>query len=154
METVHDLTETDIISVLHKVTIAHLERSKSTSPLDVDVMQVDHASVRTQDILSLEEFLGRCVSYDTSASALRLALRKNLSDAEEIVAVLQVLGSWMKKWGEAEDEVGVFAVYSSSSKDDPTRQLPEPSKVSASIGNMKICLMVPFNRLYRSSKRS
>lgn len=117
-------------------------------------MQVDHASVRTQDILSLEEFLGRCVSYDTSASALRLALRKNLSDAEEIVAVLQVLGSWMKKWGEAEDEVGVFAVYSSSSKDDPTRQLPEPSKVSASIGNMKICLMVPFNRLYRSSKRS
>lgn len=137
MDTVRDLTETDIISVLHKVTTAHLKRTKHASPSDVDGMQVDPTPVQTQDTPPLEEYLGRCVSYDTSAPALRLALRKHLGDVEESVAVLQVLESWMRKWGEVEDELGVFAAYAPSSEDSPTQRLPEPSKVPASVRSMK-----------------
>jgi hypothetical protein len=153
METVCDLTETDIISVLHRVTIAHLRRTKSTSSPDVDVMQVDPAPIQAQDMPSLEEYLGRCVSYDVSASAPRLALRKNLGGVEKVSAVLQVLESWMRKWGEAEDEFGIFPASSLGSEDIPTRQLPELSKVLAFIRDTEIWLTDVLDRLYRSSKR-
>ena len=128
METVRDLTEMDIISVLHKVVIAQLKRTKPTSSLDTDAMEVDPPSTQTQDTPPLEEYLSRCVSYDTSASALRLALRKNLGEVEETVAVLQVLESWMRKWGENENKLGVFAA-SSVSNDGPAQPLPELLKV-------------------------
>jgi len=131
METVRDLTETDIISVLHKVTIAHLKHTKST---EADAMQVDPSLVQAQDTPSLGEYLGRCVSYDTTVSGLRLALRKNLSEVEEVVAVLQTLETWMKMCGEAEDTLGVFTA---SSGDAPTQQLPELSKVTGSIRDIK-----------------
>ena len=134
METVRDLTEIDIISVLHKVTIAHLKHAKSTEP---DAMLVDPSPAQTQDTPSLGEYLGRCVSYDTTASGLRVALRRNLSEVEETVAILQVLESWMKKWGETEDTLGVFPASTDASKDGPTQQLPELSKVRASIRNRK-----------------
>jgi hypothetical protein len=137
MEAVRDLTEADIISVLRKVTIAHLKHTKYTSSPDVAAMQVDPTPVQTQGAPSLEEWLGRCISYETSASALRLALRKHLGDVEESVAVLQVLDSWMRKWGKIEDELGVFALYSPPSEGGLTQQLPEPSKVPASIRNVK-----------------
>jgi hypothetical protein len=145
METVRDLTETDIVSLLHKVTAAYLKRATSTSSLDADAMQVD-SSAQTQDTPSLEEYLGKCVSYDTSASGLRLALRKNLGDVEETVAVLQMLESWMRKWGEAEDKHGVFVVSSPASKDGPARSLPELSKVKPSVGDTEAHLMSPVNR--------
>ena len=128
METVCDLTETDIISVLHKVAIAHLRRAES---MDADTMQVDSSPAQTLDTPPLEEYLARCVSYDTTASGLRLALRKNLSEVEETAAVLQVLESWMKEWSEVEDELGVFAASSPTSKGGPTQPLPELSKVTA-----------------------
>ena len=154
METVRDLTETDIISILHKVATAHLKRATSMSSPDADAMQVDSSPVQTQDMPSLEEFLGRCVSYDTSASGLRLALRKNLGEVEAAVAVLHVLESWMRKWGEAEDKLGVFAVSSPASKDGSARLLPELSKVKLSVDNTRVYLMNPFNRWYHSSKQS
>ena len=152
METVRDLTETDIISVLHKVTTARLRYTEG-SPPDADAMQVDSVPVQIQDAPSLEEYLSKCVSYDASASGLRLALRKHLCDVEEIVLVLQVLELWMRKWGEAEDELGVFAASSTGSKDGPIQQLPELHKVSASAGNTKTHLTSPLNRSYRSSRR-
>jgi len=154
MEAVRDLTETDIISVLHKVTIAHIKRTRSASSPDADAMQVDPSPAQTRDMPLLEEYLGRCVSYDTSASGLRLALRKNLGEVEETVAVLQVLESWMRKWGEAEDELGVFAVPSSTSKDAPMQPLPELSKVTTFTKNIETYLMDSLNRLSRSSKQS
>lgn len=153
METVRDLAETDIISVLHTVTVAHLKHTKSMSPPDVDAMRTDTAPVQAQDTSSLEEYLGRCVSYDTSASALRLALRKQLGDVEESMAVLQVLESWMRKWGKVEDELGVFAAHLPLSKDGSTQQLPELSKVLAYTWNVNTNLTNPLYRLYRSSKR-
>ena len=146
MEAVRDLTETDIISVLHKVTTAHLKRATFTPSSDADAMQVDSSSAQTQDTPSLEEYLGKCVSYDTSASGLRLALRKNLGEVEEAVAVLRVLESWMRKWGEAEDKLGVFAASSPSSKDRPAQPLPELSKVKPSFSNVEARLTSPFNR--------
>jgi len=42
-----------------------------------------------------------------------------------------VLELWVKKWGEAEDKLGVFAA--SSSTDGPTPPLPELSKVASFI---------------------
>lgn len=129
MATVRDLTEMDIVSVLHKVVVAHLKRTKPTSSTDTDAMEVDHPSTQTQDTPSLEDYLSRCVSYDTSAPALRLALRKKLGNVEETVAVLQVLELWMRKWGENEDRLGVFAASSSVSKDGSTQPLPELLKV-------------------------
>jgi len=153
METVRDLTETDLISVLHRVTIAHIKHARSAPSSDADAMQVDPSPVQTRDTPSLEEYLGRCVSYDTSASGLRLALRRNLGEVEETVAVLQVLESWMRGWGEAEDELGVFAASSSASKDGPTQPLPELSKVTTFIRNIETYLMDSFNRLSHSSKR-
>ena len=132
METVCDLTETDIISTLHKIIVAHLKHTGSASSLDADAMQVDLSPAQTQDTPSLEDYLAKCVPYDTTASGLRLALRKNLSDVEETVAILQVLESWMKKWGEAEDKLGVFAASTLSSKDGPAQSLPELFKVTAS----------------------
>jgi len=145
-ETVRDLTETDIISVLHKVTTAHLKRTSSTSSPDADAMQVDSSPARTQDAPSLEEYLGKCISYDMSASGLRQALRKSLGEVEETVAVLQVLESWMRKWGEVEDKLGVFAVSSPIPKDGPAQPLPELSKVKAFVGDIETHLMSPFNR--------
>ena len=146
MVTVRDLTEIDIISVLHKVTTEHLKRTISAPPSDADAMQVDSSSAQTQDTPSLEEYLGKCVSYDMSASGLRLALRKSLGEVEETVAVLQVLESWMRKWGENEDKLGVFTVSSPASNDGPAQPLPELSKVKASIGDREAHLMSPFNR--------
>lgn len=119
----------DIISVLHKVVVAHLERTKPTSSFDTDAMEIDPPSAQTQDTPSLEEYFSRCVSYDTSAPALRLALRKNLGDVEETVAVLQVLESWMRKWDENENKLGVFAASSPVSNDGPAQPLPELLKV-------------------------
>ena len=154
METVCDLTETDIISTLRKITVAHLKHTGSVSSLDADAMQVDLSPVQTQGTPSLEDYLAKCVPYDTTASGLRLALRKNLSDVEETVAILQVLESWMKKWGEAEDKLGVFAASTLSSKDGPTQSLPELSKVTASTVNIQTYLTSSANRWYHSSKRS
>jgi len=151
METVCDLTETDIISVLHKVTIAHLKHTKST---EADAMQVDPSPAQIHDTLSLGEYLGKCVSYDTTASGLRLALRRNLSEVEEAVAILQMLESWMRKWGEAEDTLGVFTASSPSSGDGSTRGLPELSKVRAPNGDIETYLIISAHRWYRSSKRS
>jgi len=146
METVRDLTETDIISVLHKVMTAHLKRATSASPPDADAMQIDSSSARTQDTPSLEEYLGKCISYDTSETGLRLALRKSLGEVEETVAVLQVLESWMRRWSETEDKLGVFAVSSPASNDGPAQPLPELSKVKVSIGGREAHLMSLFNR--------
>lgn len=139
METVCDLTETDIVSVLHKVTTARLKHTKPTLS-DGDAMQVDPSPAQTQDTPSLEEYLARCVSYDATTSGLRLALRKNLSEVEEVVAVLRVLESWMKKWGEAEDKLGIFAAVSPPSKDGPVQQLPELPKVFVSVANAEVFL--------------
>jgi len=92
-------------------------------------MQVDPSPVQVRDTPSLEEYLSKCVSYNTTASGLRLAVRRNLGEVEQTMAVLRVLESWMKKWGDAEDELGVFAEPSSASKDGPALPLPELSKV-------------------------
>ena len=133
METVRDLIEMDIVSVLHKVVVAHLKRTKSISSKGTDAMEVDPPSTQTQDTPSLEEYLSRCVSYDTSAPALRLALRKNLGNVEETVAVLQVLESWMRKWGENEDKLGVFTASSPVSKDGSAQPLPGLLKVGRGV---------------------
>lgn len=153
METVSDLTEADVIAVLHQVAVAHL-KSQKASPSDSEAMQVDVAAIQTQDTPSLVDFLRSCVSYNTSAPALRLALKKNLDDVEEALAVLQVLESWIRKWGEAEDEFGIFLTSSSASRNCSTQQLPELSKVLLPLRVMKMYLIGPLPRSYLSLKRS
>lgn len=49
---------------------------------------------------SLRLFLSKLIAYSTSPHALRSALKTHLSDAEDLVCVLEVLESWMVKWAE------------------------------------------------------
>jgi hypothetical protein len=57
-------------------------------------MEVDSATT-SEGTMSLVECLLLCVSYNNSTPALRVALRKHLSRAEDVVCVLEVLESWI-----------------------------------------------------------
>ncbi|KAH9899554.1 hypothetical protein C8Q73DRAFT_639326 [Cubamyces lactineus] len=86
MRTVSDLPEADIISLLSKVVTLHRRASSG----DDSAMQVDSASGP-----SLDAFLAQCVVYPFTPAAERVALRKHLSDAMDIVPVLEVLDGWL-----------------------------------------------------------
>ncbi|KAI0331319.1 hypothetical protein GY45DRAFT_1336311 [Cubamyces sp. BRFM 1775] len=91
MRTVSDLPEADIISLLSKVVAAHRRASSSG---DDNAMQVDPAPASGP---SLEAFLAQCVVYPFTPAAERVALRKHLSDALDIVPVLEVLDGWLTR---------------------------------------------------------
>lgn len=86
-----DLPETDIMTLLQSVVTAHRNQPSATS----DAMQVDSTTAAPEGIPSLATFLSLCVSYNYSAPALRLALRKHMPQVEDVVCVLEVLESWI-----------------------------------------------------------
>lgn len=96
MQNVHDIPEADLIDTLRDCISAHLAMQKEDGPtMDVDPVQ---QSSRTP--LSLERMVSLLVGYPVSAPPFRVALRDILSNAEEITAVLKVLVTWVKAWGE------------------------------------------------------
>lgn len=88
--TVLDISEEEIVSVLQSV-ISHHKKNVSQD----DAMQVDST---LSNIPSLPTFLSLCISYTTSPATLRLAIRKYLPDAEDIFCVLEILDGWIEKW--------------------------------------------------------
>jgi hypothetical protein len=90
-DTVRDLPEGDIISLLHTVVVAHKQRNNSATS---DAMEVD-SSISQQGIPPLDEYLSLCVSYNYSHPALRLALRQHIPQGEDIVFLLKILESWI-----------------------------------------------------------
>ena len=91
MRTVSDLPEADIIPLLSKVVAAHRRASASG---DDNAMQVDSTPASTP---ALDVFLAQCVVYPYTPAAERVALRKYLSDATDIVPVLEVLDGWLTR---------------------------------------------------------
>lgn len=57
-------------------------------------MEVDPGAA-TEEILPLVDYLSLCTSYNYSTPALRVALRKHLPRAEDVVCILEVLESWI-----------------------------------------------------------
>lgn len=94
-DTVLDISENDIVSLLHSVIVPH----RRTRVAD-DAMEVDSPPSQSQSDLipSLPVFLSSCVSYATSPAPLRLALHQHLSDVEDIIPVLEVLNGWVTEW--------------------------------------------------------
>jgi hypothetical protein len=94
---VFDLSEDDIIEVLKFVVKHH---RNCISP---DAMQVDSLPAEGP---SLSKYLRTIISYPTSPSPLRLAIRLHMSDVEDVMCVMDLLDGWVKEW--AEEEVGLL----------------------------------------------
>ncbi|RDB20161.1 hypothetical protein Hypma_012958 [Hypsizygus marmoreus] len=97
LSNVLDLSEAEILDCLYSVVVKH-RQNDIASLNDADAMQVDTVS----DLPSLPAFLSLCVTYSTSPPALRLAIRNSLKEAEDILAVLNVLADWITKWSKRE----------------------------------------------------
>ncbi|KAI0638487.1 hypothetical protein C8Q77DRAFT_1091361 [Trametes polyzona] len=83
---VSDLPETDIVALLSKVVAAHRQASSG----DDNAMQVDASSVP-----SLESFLAQVVVYPFTPALQRVAIRKHLPDAADVLPVLTTLDAWI-----------------------------------------------------------
>lgn len=59
-----------------------------------DAMQVDSIT----DLPALSPFLSTCITYGTTPAALRVAMRRSLKDADDILAVMKVLEMWINQW--------------------------------------------------------
>jgi hypothetical protein len=81
-----DISEDDMI-FLAKM-LVEKERKTQTDPkaMDVDGTQIW--------IPTLSAYMIACVSYPTSPAALRLAIRKHLPDAQDLIPILELLDSW------------------------------------------------------------
>ena len=80
------------MSLLAQVVAQHRRQSAA------DAMQVDAVSA----LPALPSFLALCVNYAASPGPLRVALRKHLPDAEDVVCVLEILDDWLERWGAEE----------------------------------------------------
>ncbi len=96
MQKVNDIPEPDLIDTLRDCISAHLAMRKG----DGSTMDVDHVQRSSRTPLSLDRMVALLVGYPVSAPPFRVALRDILSNAEEITAVLKVLATWVKAWGE------------------------------------------------------
>ncbi|KAI0375953.1 hypothetical protein BV20DRAFT_985175 [Pilatotrama ljubarskyi] len=88
MRAVSDLPEADIISLLSKVVAAHQRTSSENAE---NAMQVD-SSPSTPPLAA---FLSQCVVYPFTPALQRVAIRKNLPDATDLVPILEVLDAWV-----------------------------------------------------------
>lgn len=94
LRSVLDIPETEIIDCLH--VIVRRYRQNELAP-DADAMQVDSASL-ISDIPALRPFLASCVTYATTPAALRVAMRRSLQDADDLLPVVKVLEMWVNQW--------------------------------------------------------
>ncbi|EIN11073.1 hypothetical protein PUNSTDRAFT_142926 [Punctularia strigosozonata HHB-11173 SS5] len=90
-QSVVDLTEDEVVSVLRSNVAAEPDESNA---MDVDTPAGGPHSP------GLDIILGYVVNYapQTSAPALRLALRKHMASAEQLTKVLTVLDVWVARW--------------------------------------------------------
>lgn len=120
-----DIAEDEIVSTLTYVVAQHRKGGSHTSRDDT-AMQVD--SEASSNIPSLPTFLSSCVLYNTSPAALRVAIRKHLSDVDDIICLLEVLDDWIAGWntitlkllpaGVVKNQKGIFVPKLHSAKID------------------------------------
>ncbi|PSR73431.1 hypothetical protein PHLCEN_2v10723 [Hermanssonia centrifuga] len=97
LKTVVDLSEADVVSLIQVFVSAHCENKPSSE----GAMQVDEST--SVAVPSLPSVLSLCLSYPTSAAALRLAIRQQLRDSKDLTCILQILSGWLDSW--CEDDV-------------------------------------------------
>jgi hypothetical protein len=93
LRNVVDVPESDVISLLKLAVDA--SRQSATHEMDVDITSTVSSPTA---IPSLPTILAACTNYTTSPAALRLAFNEKLGEAEDVVAVMGVLDSWMETW--------------------------------------------------------
>ena len=123
MQKVNDIPEAELIDTLRDCILAHLAMRKG----DGSTMDVDHVQRSSRTPLSLDRMVYLLVGYPVSAPPFRVALRDTLSNAGEITAVLKVLATWVKAWG----EMGAIIRVDINERD----QMKKASKVAKSEGN-------------------
>ncbi|KIJ69813.1 hypothetical protein HYDPIDRAFT_178256 [Hydnomerulius pinastri MD-312] len=84
---VDDISEDEMISSAKF--LIDRQRKRENNP---DAMEVD-ATVGY--VPPLGTYLSACVSYSSTPAAMRLAIRKYLSDAQDLVVILETLESWI-----------------------------------------------------------
>lgn len=92
LKKVPDLLEVEIVDSLRYIITRHRQEKSD------DAMQVDSVTPLNSDIPSLSQFLSLCVQYSCSPAALRLAIRRCLPEAEDLVCLLDVLEGWLAQW--------------------------------------------------------
>ncbi|KAG1905904.1 uncharacterized protein F5891DRAFT_1274949 [Suillus fuscotomentosus] len=81
-----DISEDEMISLAK----ALIDEQREPQP-DPEVMNVDSNKAWTP---TLSAYMLMCVSYPTSPAALRLAIRKHLPDAQDLILILELLDGW------------------------------------------------------------
>lgn len=81
-----DISEDEMISLAKA--LVDKEREPQTDP---EAMDVDSNKAWTP---TLSAYMLMCVSYPTSPAALRLAIRKHLPDAQDLIPILELLDGW------------------------------------------------------------
>ncbi|KAI0268165.1 hypothetical protein BC834DRAFT_933308 [Gloeopeniophorella convolvens] len=88
LDTVPDLPEIDVISLLRSTDLSRDTRQAASS----NDMEVDGPATGAP---SLSSMLASCVSYNSSDAALRLAIREQLNQAEVILPILTIIDDWL-----------------------------------------------------------
>ncbi|KAJ3992530.1 hypothetical protein F5050DRAFT_1579367 [Lentinula boryana] len=92
---VPDLHEVEIVECLCFVLARHRHALRAAS---LDTMQVDSAPSLDDDTPTLHTFLSLVLRYSFSLIPLRVAFRRYLSDADDVVCLLEILDAWIGQW--------------------------------------------------------
>lgn len=106
LKAIIDVPEDDLVAFLGVVLGSPRQREKQRMS-DNSAMDVDFTAATASDssILSLASVLPLCVTYSTSVGALRVAIRRHLSDAEALTSVLVVLARWLRAHSEEDEQL-------------------------------------------------
>ncbi|KZW04155.1 hypothetical protein EXIGLDRAFT_690793 [Exidia glandulosa HHB12029] len=112
---VPDVPETVLIRIMKDI-IARKDTSTGEA-MDVDSSGSGHNHGK---MLLLPAFLSLCMSYPTSAPALRAAIREHLTSVEEVSAVLKALNAAVGNWS-AIDDIARVQLQSEGAKNNKQR---------------------------------
>lgn len=158
LTTVADISEDELMASA-KYLIDRQRRSENA--MDVDVSE--------GYVPPLWSYLFACLSYPFSAAPMRLAIRKHLPDAQDLVEILEILENWIQGGTEHEMEALLKSLSTNmktSSKADspPYPRVFQPTLVSyrnayplsghrfpASIARRIVCCSSPVPALTRSA---
>ncbi|KAJ7601002.1 hypothetical protein C8J56DRAFT_911837 [Mycena floridula] len=131
--TVLDIPEPEIVETLAFV-VAHYRQSKSA-----DSMQIDSLP----EIPALSDFLRLCVAYSSSHIPMRLAIRRYLSDGDDLVCILEILGNWMKIL-EGQEQKYLPSLKSLTNNEHGIPVVQDPGKKAAAGGIPSLDNIVTF----------